>query len=138
MQQELGETIRNYRKQKGYTISQLTDKLDISTGLLSNIENGKTDFFQLNLLNNIIRELDIPLSELHLFTKSFPIEDLDINNMKNFNQIRPKLEIIINAFIKNFSSLSHDEDKMILVTNLLVSQIQIFNQLVEATNSEKL
>ncbi len=136
MQQEIGETIRTFRKQKGYTISQLTNKLDISTGLLSNIENGKTDFFQLNLLNKIIRELDIPLSELQLFYKPYPIENLDITSIENFNQIRPKLEIIINAFIKNFSLLAHNEEKMTLITNLLVNQIQIFNQLVEVSKSK--
>ncbi|WP_186430054.1 helix-turn-helix domain-containing protein [Clostridium sp. BSD9I1] len=136
MQHQLGETIRNYRKQKGYTISELTDKLDISTGLLSNIENAKTDFFQLNLLNNIIQELDIPLSELHIFSKPYPTEGLDIDNMESFNKMRSKLEIVINAFIKSFSTISDDEDKMTLITSSLVNQIQIFNKLIEAPKSK--
>lgn len=136
MQQKLGETIRKYRKQKGYTITQLADKLGISVGLLSNIETSKTDSFQLTLLNDIVRELDIPFSELKLFYKPYPIEELNINITKDFNKLRPSLEMLINAFITTSSALSFDESEIALVTNMLVKELQTINQLIEATKSK--
>ncbi|MCY6482808.1 helix-turn-helix transcriptional regulator [Clostridium aestuarii] len=131
MQQQLGETIRKYRKQKGYTMTQLADKLNISIGLLSNIETGKTDSFQLTLLNNIIKKLSIPISELELFSKSYPIEELNINNTKDFKKLRSSLEKLIDAFITTFSALSFDEGKIALVTNMLIKELQTINQLIE-------
>ena len=39
---QLGQTIRNLRKQKNITLNDFADKLDISAGYLSNLETGKT------------------------------------------------------------------------------------------------
>lgn len=136
MIKQLGQTIRKYRKQKNYTLSQLADKLGISIGLLSNIENGKTDSFQLTLLNTIVSELDIPISELKLFSKPSPIGEVTINNSIDFKKIRPSLEKLIDAFVTTSSALSFDEGEIALVTNMLVKELQTINQLIEATKSK--
>lgn len=47
---QLGQTIRNLRKQKNITLNDFADKLDISAGYLSNLETGKTDTISLQLL----------------------------------------------------------------------------------------
>src|SRR5689334_16588035 len=39
----LGERLRELRQSKGLTLKQLADRADVSTGLLSQIENGTTD-----------------------------------------------------------------------------------------------
>lgn len=131
MQYQLGETIRKYRKQKGYTMVQLANKLEISIGLLSNIETGKTDSLQLNLLNNIVKTLDIPLSELQLFSEPYPIKELNISIVEDYNKIKPSLETLLNAFISVSSALSFDEDKTSLVANMLVEELNNINKLIE-------
>lgn len=131
MQYQLGETIRKYRKQKCYTMAQLANKLEISIGLLSNIETGKTDSLQLNLLNNIVKTLDIPLSELQLFSQPYPIKELNINIVEDYNKIKPSLETLLNAFISVSSALSFDEDKTSLVANMLVEELNNINKLIE-------
>lgn len=136
MQQQLGQTIRKYRKQNNYTIAQLAEKLGISIGLLSNIETGKTDSFQLTLLNNIVRELDIPISKLNLFYKLYPIEELNINNSIDLNKINPSFEKLIDAFISTSSSLSFDEDKMALITNMLIKELQTISELIKTAESK--
>lgn len=135
MHQQLGQTIREYRNKKGYTIIQLSNKLQISTGLLSNIEKGKTDSFQLTLLNNIVNELDIPLSELKLFSEPYPIEELDINLTKDLNKIKPSLEPLINAFITTSSALSFNEAKVTLIADMLINELKSITKLIEATKS---
>lgn len=137
MQHQLGETIRRYRKQKGYTISGLADKLGISVGLLSNIETSKTDSFQLNLLNSIIRELDIPISELGLFSNPYHIENLNITSIKEFNKIRPLLEKLTTSFITTFSALSFDESKISLIVDMLIEELKTINQLIETSKSKQ-
>lgn len=136
MQHQLGEAIRKYRKQKSYTMAQLADKLGISIGLLSNIETGKTDSLQLNLLNNIVRELDIPISELELFSEPYPIEGLNISNIKAYNKIKPSIEKLINAFIATSSELSFDEIKIASITDMLVKELQTINQLIRTSESK--
>lgn len=136
MQQQLGETIRKYRNKKGYTINQLSHKLDISIGLLSNIETGKTDSFQLTLLNNIVNKLGIPISELKLFSKPYPIDELNIDVTKNFNKISSSLEILIDAFIETSSTLYFNQDETALIANMLVNELHTMNKLIKATKSK--
>lgn len=136
MQQQLGQTIRKYRKQKNYTIAQLANKLNISIGLLSNIETGKTDSFQLTLLNNIVRELEIPISELKLFYKPYPIKELSIDNSMDFKKINLSLEKLIETFILASSELSFDENKINLISNMLIKELQTITQLIKTAESK--
>jgi transcriptional regulator with XRE-family HTH domain len=136
MQQQLGETIRKYRNKKGYTIKQLADKLNISIGLLSNIETGKTDSFQLNLLNNFVNELEIPISELKLFFKPYPVEELNTTMTKDFSKINSSLEILINAFYEASSQLSFNRDETSLMANMLTSELRAISKLIKATKSK--
>lgn len=135
MQQQLGQTIKKYRNKKGYTLIQLADKLQISIGLLSNIENSKTDSFQLKLLNNIIQELDIPLEELKIFSKSYPIEKLDMFSI-DLNKMKDSLEKLINSFITTASELSFNENQISLMTDILITQLNLTSKFIEATKSK--
>lgn len=136
MQRELGQIIRESRNKKGYTIVELADKLGISTGLLSNIETGKTDSFQLALLNSIVRELSIPLSELKLFPEPYPIEELDIDFSMDLKKIHPSLEALINAFISTASELSFNEATLSLITDILINELQSITKIIEISRSK--
>jgi len=61
---ELGKNIRKYRMIKELSTPELANRLNISTGLVNNIENGRHDVFKLELLLNIMKELDVSLGEL--------------------------------------------------------------------------
>ncbi|EPC8419166.1 helix-turn-helix domain-containing protein [Bacillus paranthracis] len=74
MIQNLGQTIRNLRKQKNITLNDFAEKLNISAGYLSNLETAKTDTISLQLLVKLNEELDLfpslnqtssPYHELH-------------------------------------------------------------------------
>ncbi|KEI06590.1 DNA-binding protein [Clostridium sp. K25] len=123
MQQKLGKTIRSYRNKKGYTITELANKLNVSVGLISNIETGKTDSFQLVLLNNIIKELDIPLSEVRLFSTPYTIDNLN-TKCKNINKIQPQINSLINSFIETSSVLDFNKDKINLITNMIIHELK--------------
>lgn len=61
---EIGEKIKKYRKAKHYSTAELAERLNVSAGFINNLENGRNDVFKIELLNNIMKELDIPLEEL--------------------------------------------------------------------------
>lgn len=73
----------------------MANKLNVSVGLISNIETGKTDSFHLTFLNNSIKELDIPLSEVKLFFTPYTIDNLN-TECKNINKIQPQINYLIN------------------------------------------
>lgn len=70
-------------------MAELAEKLGMSIGLLSNIETGKANSLQLTLLNDIVRVLDIPISELELFPEPYNFEKITPNITEDFNKIRP-------------------------------------------------
>lgn len=135
MQQQLGETIRKYRKQKRYTMAELAEKIGMSIGLLSNIETGKTNSLQLTLLNDIVRVLDIPVSELELFPEPYTFERITTSVTEDFNKIRPSLDMLVNSFIKISSVLDFDENKVSLLANMLVKELQTISNLIKTDKS---
>lgn len=134
MQEQLGQTIKKYRHKKSYTILELADILKISTGLLSNIENGKSNSFQLNLLNNIINELDIPLSELNLFTTPYSFEESKEVNSESLNKIKPSIDKLIPTFISH--SYSFTDDELSLLTDMIITELNSISKLIELTKSK--
>ncbi len=56
---QLGQTIRNLRKQKNITLNEFADRLNISAGYLSNLETGKTDTISLHLLVKLNEEFNL-------------------------------------------------------------------------------
>lgn len=65
---EIGSKIRDIRKRKKITIAQMSDKVGLSKGFISNIENNNTSP-SLNTLQTIATYLDVPLPYLLLEKK---------------------------------------------------------------------
>lgn len=59
---EIGNHIRELRREKGITIQELADKAEVSKGLISQIENSRT-IPSLMVLIDIIKSLDIELNK---------------------------------------------------------------------------
>ena len=73
---KLGNLIRTNRKYNKYSTKELADKLQVSSGLINNIENGKTDSFNLALLNNLSAILEINIIDFmkKILKKSMEVE----------------------------------------------------------------
>lgn len=59
MIQNLGQTIRNLRKQKGISLQTFAEQIEVSPGYLSNLETQKTDTISLTLLAKLNEEFDL-------------------------------------------------------------------------------
>ncbi|EMY8533568.1 helix-turn-helix transcriptional regulator [Bacillus paranthracis] len=59
MIQNLGQTIRSLRKQKGISLQAFAEKIEVSPGYLSNLETQKTDTISLTLLAKLNAEFDL-------------------------------------------------------------------------------
>lgn len=135
----LGETIRKYRKLKDYSTQYLANKLNISVGLLNNIENGRTDAFQLGLLNKIIDELEIPLSEIKIVSdisyapqvQSF--EDsivIEVQSCVQLDDLTCKyLKSIIKAYLNTLKFYNFDESKIKLLSEHLLNELSFSKSL---------
>ena len=63
LEQEIGSQVRDYRKLAGLTVAELAEAAQISTGMLSRIENGQISP-SLNTLQLLSEALNVPLPML--------------------------------------------------------------------------
>ncbi|WP_017413922.1 helix-turn-helix domain-containing protein [Clostridium tunisiense] len=139
-----GEKVREYRKKKDLTTLELSDQLNISSGLLNNIENGKSDSFQLELLNKMVQVLNIPLNEVPIFydyNGELTVVQNDDNlcikanlsNIKSKESFQNFLEEFIKMYIeflprvkdeKEFNKLMLNQIKLNIETCFKVKQIK--------------
>lgn len=64
MEISVGEVIKSKREEKGYTLSEFAQMIEISAGYLSQIENGRKTNPKLDIILRIIHELDIDIEML--------------------------------------------------------------------------
>lgn len=139
----LGKTLKKYRKQKNYSITELAEKLQVSTGFISNLETGKSDSFHLDLLNKLIEELDIPLNEVSIF-KNFIFRDIETSqgnitiNIESTSKLDKDLllaniEKLISAYLK-VSNTCSNYDLVEKLTENLISQINIVELAMKSDN----
>lgn len=102
LNKHLGNLIRSKRKYCGYSTQELADKIGISAGSINNIENAKTDTFNLKLLNDLSNALDIDLylalsqntqNKNYSFNNLHPTEDIS----NKHDELLYKLTSLINS-----------------------------------------
>lgn len=64
MEIKVGEIIKAKREEKGYSLIEFAQKIEISAGYLSQIENGRKTNPKLDIVLRIIHELDIDIEML--------------------------------------------------------------------------
>lgn len=127
-----GEKVREYRKKKDLTTLELSEQLNISSGLLNNIENGKSDSFQLELLNKMVQVLNIPLNEVPIFydyngeltivqNDDYLSIKSNLSNMKDKESFQNFLEEFINMYME-FLPMVKDEEEF---NDLMINQIKL-------------
>lgn len=97
-------TIKNLRKHKNLTLLELSNKCDLSTTYLSDIENNKLDNCSIKTLEKISIALEVNIKDL--FYSKFDIDDLkeklnksiDIYgiNSKEVLEISQLIDLLIN------------------------------------------
>ena len=117
-----GNLIRSKRKEKGYSTQELAKLLNVSPGLINNIENGKTDTFNLELLHKISDILNISSSNII----SDNIKDITLENINislSFIPLLKSLNLISN-------NPNWDSKKIQLLLDKLLDDINFYNKIL--------
>lgn len=95
---DLGTVIKNIRKKKGFTQTQLAELCGITQTYLSQIENNQKEP-NTAILKVIAEKLDFPLPILFFLS----IEDTDIpeNKRDAYNMISPSVKSLIDTFFSD-------------------------------------
>lgn len=117
-----GNLIRSKRKEKGYSTQELAKLLNVSPGLINNIENGKTDTFNLELLHKISDILNI--SSSHIISDN--IKDITLENINISLSFIPLLKSL--NLISNNPNL--DSKKIQLLLDKLLDDINFYNKIL--------
>ena len=102
----IGETIRNYRLQKGMSQGDIEKRTGLLRCYLSRVENGHT-IPSLDTLAKIATAMDVPLA--HFFTEQ---------NRDNGNRAAPQLaeeEVRFLTQIRRYSSSLNDSDRKLVI-----------------------
>lgn len=121
---KLGNLIRTNRKYNKYSTKELADKLQVSSGLINNIENGKTDSFNLALLNNLSAILEINIID-------FISLNLNNTNSLSFNNkdIENKYMLLTSQLNNLVFSNKLDDNTTILLLDKLLIELNYFDSL---------
>ena len=121
---KLGNLIRTNRKYKKYSTKELADKLQVSSGLINNIENAKTDSFNLALLNNLSTTLEIDIID-------FISLNLNNTNPLSFNNkdIENKYMLLASQLNNLVFSNKLDDNTIILILDKLLIELNFFDSL---------
>lgn len=125
---DAGKLIKYKRKAKGYSTQELAKLLDVSPGLINNIENAKTDTFNINLLYKISSTLDISVTEIISYNL-----DTVLNSILDTTEISSYLKLNIKPLFKALIQLSNNEnissEKMDIILEKLVDDINFHNKM---------
>ena len=123
---KLGNLIRTNRKYNKYSTKELADKLQVSSGLINNIENGKTDSFNLALLNNLSAILEINIID-------FISLNLNNTNPLSFNNkdIENKYMLLASQLNNLVFSNKLDDNTIILILDKLLIELNYLDSLQE-------
>ncbi len=123
---KLGNLIRTNRKYKKYSTKELADKLQVSSGLINNIENAKTDSFNLALLNNLSTTLEIDIID-------FISLNLNNTNPLSFNNkdIENKYMLLASQLNNLVFSNKLDDNTIILILDKLLIELNYLDSLQE-------
>lgn len=124
----IGKLVKEKRLEKEYSTQELADKLEVSSGLVNNIENGKTDTFNIALMKKLCSILGIEVISL-LADKTD-----HISKFLNISQDIPEnLSIQINKlndeYIKAAIKLNFNDNKLETMLNKLLYEVNFLSEI---------
>lgn len=123
-----GNLIKYKRKVKGYSTQELAKLLDVSPGLINNIENAKTDTFNLELLYKISSTLDIPITDILSYNMDSILTSAFDNNPE-MSSLKLNLEPLLKAIIQISNNKNLTSDKVDIFLDKVVDDINFYNKI---------
>lgn len=131
LNKHLGNLIRSKRKYCGYSTQELADKIGISAGSINNIENAKTDTFNLKLLNDLSNALDI---DLYLaLSKNTQNKNYSFNNLNPTEDISNKHDELLYKLTSLINS-NTNKINMAILLDKLINEINYFYTLTKPSD----
>lgn len=131
LNKHLGNLIRSKRKYCGYSTQELADKIGISAGSINNIENAKTDTFNLKLLNDLSNALD---TDLYLaLSKNTQSKNYSFNNLNPTEDISNKHDELLYKLTRLINSNTNKINIAILLDKL-INEINYFYTLTKPSD----
>lgn len=131
LNKHLGNLIRSKRKYCGYSTQELADKIGISAGSINNIENAKTDTFNLKLLNDLSNALDI---DLYLaISQNTQNKNYSFNNLNPTEDISNKHDELLYKLTSLINSNTNKINIAILLDKL-INEINYFYTLTKSSD----
>ena len=131
LNKNLGDLIRYKRKDCGYSTQELADKIGISAGSINNIENAKTDTFNLNLLNDLSNALD---TDLYLaLSQNTQNKNYSFNNLQPTEDISNKHDELLYKLTSLINSNTNKINIAILLDKL-IDEINYFYTLINPSD----
>lgn len=131
LNKHLGNLIRSKRKYCGYSTQELADKIGISAGSINNIENAKTDTFNLKLLNDLSNALD---TDLYLaLSKNTQNKNYSFNNLNPTEDISNKHDELLYKLTSLINSNTNKINIAILLDKL-INEINYFYTLTKPSD----
>jgi transcriptional regulator with XRE-family HTH domain len=133
----LGNVVKQHRFGKKLSTQELAKILDVSTGLLNNIEHDKTDIFKFELMYKISSVLEIPLLELLLgdsaeLKRALP-NLIDENNFSSLGCevefIRNNISLVIDAYLSTVSTLEYKQDAIKTITEKILLELEYIKKI---------
>lgn len=95
----IGQRLKQYRKEKGYTVFQVGDMMGLTASSISKYENGKVNNFTLATLSNFAHIYNVPLERLLEDSEdTIPSRVFAIANIINRNTSMTSLFNVIRRF----------------------------------------
>lgn len=124
----VGNIIKSHRKAKGLSTQDLASLLHVSAGLINNIENSKTDCFNLELLYSISNILEVPVTDII----SYNIDNIFDEVSPNV-EFSPSIKLQIAQLIKSLITISNNPnwnpEKLSLLIQKLNNDITFLNKI---------
>lgn len=118
----IGKLVKEKRLEREFSTQCLAEKLDVSAGLINNIENGKTDTFNVVLMNKLCSTLGIDIISL-LANK---VDDvLDLHNISRDMPVELSVytEKLIHEYARAAIELNFNSSKLETLLNKLIYEI---------------
>lgn len=123
---DAGRLIKYKRKVKGYSTQELAKLLGVSPGLINNIENAKTDTFNIDLLYKTSSVLNIPVTDIISY-------NLDLNSITSNSNVNSQLSFNVTNLIKSLIELSNNknfsEEKLDMLFKKITDDINFYNKI---------
>jgi len=124
----IGKLVKEKRLDKEYSTQELAEKLTVSAGLVNNIENGRTDTFNIALMEKLCSTLDIDVLSL-LADRTAHISKLLNNSHEIPENLSEQINRLTDEYIKVAINLNFNDKKLETILNKLIYELNYISEI---------